>query len=347
MRERRDAACFGIVRVHTVRWARLAAGLQSRRCGIAWVQAFVPCSADRRRSRATHGPIRYDGLVGPGSVMWAVHGDAATIVGGLRALLVQTLHPLVMAGVADHSDYRSDPLGRLHRTVSFLGDVVFGSTAEADAAVEAVKKMHRRVTGVAPDGRPYSADDPHLLSWVHCTLVESFWQCRVRYGAAPLPSGSADGYVAEMAEIGRRLGAEDPPTDASALRARLTAFIPELDVSHQAREATRFLLWPQVPISARMPYTALLGAAIGTLPDFARRMLGVQVPRLAHSLMAHPSAVLVLRVLGWALGPHPEIAAAEAACKPTSDETASEHSLGDLNGVERGPFAQVVPRHEQ
>lgn len=289
----------------------------------------------------------YDGLAGPGSAMWAVHGDAATIVGGLRALLVQTLHPLVMAGVADHSGYRGDPLGRLHRTASFLGDVVFGSTAEADAAVEAVKKVHRSVTGVAPDGRPYAAADPHLLSWVHCTLVESFWQCRVRYGATPLPSGCADGYVAEMAEIGRRLGAEDPPTDAAALRARLTAFMPELHVNHQAREAARFLLWPQVPAVARLPYTVLLGAAAGTLPGFARRMLGIRIPRPVDALLAYPGGVLVLRVLGWALGPHPEIAAAEAACRPGSDEAASGHGLGYLDGVESGPFAQVVPGHEQ
>ncbi len=257
----------------------------------------------------------HDGLAGPGSAMWAVHGDVSTMVGGLRALLVQTLHPLVMAGVADHSDYRDDPLGRLHRTSAFLGATTFGTTAEAVAAIETVRRVHDHVNGAAPDGRPYSAHDPHLLSWVHCSEVESFWLCRVRYGAKPLTAADGDRYVGEMAEIGRRLGAEDPPRDMAGLTARLKAFRPELEVNHQARDAVRFLLWPRVPAAARPPYAALFAAAVGMLPRFARRMLRLPMPPLADPLLVRPSAELVVRTVRWALGPRPEIAAAEAEAK--------------------------------
>ncbi|MDE0269083.1 MAG: oxygenase MpaB family protein [Acidimicrobiaceae bacterium] len=254
----------------------------------------------------------FDGLAGPGSAMWVVHGDVATIVGGLRALLVQSLHPLAVAGVVDYSDYRQDPLGRLHRTAAFLGDVVFGSVNDANRAIDAVKKMHQKVNGVAPDGRSYAASDPHLLSWVHCTLIESFWQSRVRYGTSPLPPGSADRYVAEMAGVGHLLGVEDPPTSAAELTSRLTSFMPELEVNHQARDILRFLLWPKLPFVARVPYTILLGAAIGMLPEFVCQMLGVRFSRNVDLILVYPSAKILLRMMRWALGPHPEISAADS-----------------------------------
>ncbi|MEM9714223.1 MAG: oxygenase MpaB family protein, partial [Actinomycetota bacterium] len=121
-----------------------------------------------------------DGWFGPGSATWHVHGDLSMLVGGVRALLLQTLHPGAMAGVADHSSYREDPLGRLHRTGAFVGATTFGSTAEAEQAVEVVRTVHRRVVGTTPEGVPYSADDPHLLLWVHATEVDSFLRAHVR-----------------------------------------------------------------------------------------------------------------------------------------------------------------------
>lgn len=254
----------------------------------------------------------FDGIAGPGSAMWLVHGDISTIVGGLRALLVQALHPLVLAGVADYSDYRQDTLGRLHRTVSFLDDVIFGNKVEAVAAFEAVKQIHKSVKGVAPDGRSYNASDSHLLSWVHCTLVDSFWQSRIRYGATPLTAETADRYVAEMAEVGYSLGVENPPDNAAELSARLTAFIPELEVNHQTREIVRFLLWPKLPAASRIPYEVFLAAAIGLLPGFTQRMLGLRISQPVESMLVYPTAVIFLRTIAWALGPHPEIAAYES-----------------------------------
>ncbi len=261
----------------------------------------------------TRGDDLDDGLVGPGSASWAVHGDVSTMVGGLRALLIQTLHPLVMAGVADHSDYRADPLGRLHRTSLFLGATTFGTTAEAVAAIETVRRVHDRVNGTAPDGRSYSAHDPHLLNWVHCTEVDSFLQCRKRYGATPLPADADDRYVAEMADIARRLGAPNPPMDAAGLAHQLDKFRAELAVNHQTKDAIRFLMWPKVPLAARLPYLVVLGAAVTALPPYARRMLGLRLPPLVGRVFFEPFASALLRIVRWALGPRPEIKAAQAA----------------------------------
>ena len=127
-----------------------------------------------------------DGWFGPGSATWTVHGDLSMLVGGVRALLLQTLHPGAMAGVADHSSYREDPLGRLHRTGAFVGATTFGTTAEAEAAVEMVKAVHRRVVGTTPEGVPYTAADPRLLLWVHATEVDSFLRAHRRYGAVTI-----------------------------------------------------------------------------------------------------------------------------------------------------------------
>ena len=127
-------------------------------------------------------------------------------VGGLRALLLQSLHPLAMAGVAEHSNYRDDPWGRLQRTSIFLAETTFGSAVDAQRAVDRVRGIHRRVHGVAADGRAYTATDPHLLEWVHIAEADSFLRAHQLYGAAPLDQAGRDGYVADMAEIAAKLG---------------------------------------------------------------------------------------------------------------------------------------------
>src|SRR4051812_49395664 len=121
-----------------------------------------------------------------------VHADSSMFIGGLRALLLQSLHPLAMAGVAGHSGYRGDPWGRLQRTSYFLAVTTFGLASDAEATVARVRGIHRRVQGVAPDGRPYAASDPHLLKWVHVAEVDSFLTTHQRFGAAPLSPDDAD-----------------------------------------------------------------------------------------------------------------------------------------------------------
>ncbi|MGI9597396.1 MAG: oxygenase MpaB family protein, partial [Acidimicrobiales bacterium] len=210
------------------------------------------------------------GLFGPASVAWRVHGDSAMLIGGLRALMLQTLHPLAMAGVSDHSDYRDDPWGRLHRTGRFIGATTYGNTEAAERVIGTVRAVHERVEGFAPDGRPYSANDPHLLLWVHATEVDSFLAGYRRYGSGRLTDAEEDRYVAEMSEVAERLGAEDVPRTSAQLADTLEMFRAECAPGDQARECMRFLLLPPVPLAARGAYGLMSAASIGLLPTWAQ-----------------------------------------------------------------------------
>lgn len=258
------------------------------------------------------------GWFGPGSATWRVHGDLSMFVGGLRALLLQTLHPLAMAGVADHSDYRADPWGRLHRTGEFVAATTYGDSAAAERAVALVRRIHERVVGIAPDGRPYAATDPHLVTWVHVTEVDSFLAAHQRYGVRPLDPVDADRYVAEMAQVCEALGGEAPPTDVAGLRSWIDGVRPELAVGRQARDAVRFLLVPPVPLAARGAYGVISAAAVGLLPAWARRKLWLPTAPLADPLIVRPATRALLGGLGWALGPPPHRSAAEAAADPVA-----------------------------
>jgi uncharacterized protein (DUF2236 family) len=244
-------------------------------------------------------------LFAPGSAPWIVQSDVAMLVGGIRALLIQTLHPLVMAGVADHSDFRNDPLGRLQRTSKFVGVTTFGTLVEAEAAIATVRRVHDHITGHTPDGRPYEANDPHLLAWVHATEVDSFLRARHRYGTEPLAKGIADQYVADMGDIATRLGVIDPPRSTVDLSWALERFRPELEVGQQAHSTVRWLAAPPAPLPVRVPYAVLFSAAVALLPRYARRMLRLPVPPLAGPVFIEPAATGLLRILGWAMGTHP------------------------------------------
>ena len=200
-----------------------------------------------------------------------VHGDASMFVGGLRALLLQSLHPLAMAGIAQHSDYRGDPWGRLQRTSTFLAVTTYGTAADAQRAVDKVRGIHQRVRGIAPDGRAYHAADPHLLEWVHIAEVDSFLLAHQLYGAAPLDQRGRDGYVADTARIATALGVPDPPRTERQLAERIAAYRPELRGTDAARDAARFLLiTPPLPMAARPPYAVLAATAVAMLPAWAR-----------------------------------------------------------------------------
>ena len=250
-------------------------------------------------------PIDRDdpGLFGPDSITWRVHADPAMFIGGLRALLIQTFHPLTMAGVADHSEYRRDPLGRFQRTVQYVGTTTYGTTAEAERMIRAVRRVHGRVVGTAPDGRRYAANDPHLLDWVHLTEVESFLGAYQRYSTRPLDAEDADRYVAEMALLGQLIGAEQPPTSVAEMQAAMARFRPELHIGRQARDAVRFLLVPPFPLVARPAYGIVAGAAVSLLPSWARRMLWLPIAPGVEPLVVRPAATALMRVLGWALSP--------------------------------------------
>jgi uncharacterized protein (DUF2236 family) len=245
------------------------------------------------------------GWFGPGSAVWQVHGDPAMIVGGVRALMLQTLHPLAMAGVAEHSDYRHDPLGRLHRTGGFIGMTTFGTTPVAEQAIAQVRAIHPYVKGVAPDGRPYRADDPELLTWVHVALVDSLLWAYRRYGARPLRAADADRYLEEYAVVALELGAEWVPTSVAAVRQYLRDIRPELHAGRQAGETVRFLLNPPLPLVIRPPYSLVAAAAVGLLPGWARRMLALPTVPLVDRVAVRPAVTAMLRTAGWVLGPPP------------------------------------------
>ena len=252
------------------------------------------------------------GLFGPGSAVWKVHGDPAMLIGGVRALMLQTLHPLAMAGVAEHSNYREDPFGRLHRTGAFLGATTFGTTATAQRAIAQVRAIHPHVKGTAPDGRPYSADDPHLLAWVHVALIDSLLAAYQRYGTTRATSGELDRYVDEMTQIPLALGSEPVPTSVAELQEWLQAVRPELHAGRQAKETVRFLLAPSVPLIMRPPYAVVAAAAVGLLPGWARAMLWLPRVPLVETVAVRPATTAMVRMLGWALGP-PQVPAMTAA----------------------------------
>ena len=257
---------------------------------------------DAARQQAEFDAAATDRWFDDDAVIRRVHADSAMFVGGLRALLLQTLHPLAMAGVADHSDYRTDPWGRLQRTARFLAATTFGSAEQAEAAVARVHEVHEHVVGVAPDGRPYRANDPHLLRWVHVAEVDSFLAAYRRYGAEPLTAGDADEYVAQMAGIARSLGVPAPPESVRSLADQLRSFRSELHGTRQARDVARYLLWqPPMPLAARAPYSVLAASAVGLLPRWARLPLGLPWLPVAETVVVRPAGEAVTRTLRWAL----------------------------------------------
>jgi uncharacterized protein (DUF2236 family) len=254
-----------------------------------------PPVRDRRR------PDDDPGLFGPDSVTWRVHGDAAMLVGGLRALLLQMLHPLAMAGVADHSDYRHQPGRRLARTALYVATTTYGTTEQAEQAITTVKRVHASVVGTAPDGRPYDASDPHLVAWVHHAEVDSFLRAYQRYGPEPLGPEAADRYVEEMAVLCARLGGEPAARSVAELRAYFRSVRPELRGGAQARDAVRWLMVPPLPLAARPAYAVIAPAAVGLLPGWARRELWLPLLPGVDPVLVRPAARALVRTLTWAV----------------------------------------------
>ena len=259
----------------------------------------------RERIHGRPGPRWFE----PDSPIGRVHGDASMFIGGIRALLLQTLHPAAMAGVAEHSDYRNDMLGRLARTSRFLAVTTFGHADDAQTAVEAVRAIHERVTGTLPDGTPYAATDPHLLGWVHVAEVDSFLRAHQVYGKRPLDAAERDLYVAQTAEVARRLGVTEPPTTEAELAEALEGYRVELLATDHAREAVRHvLLKPPIALPARPAYGVLVAAAIGLMPRWSRRPLRLPWLPVSERTVVRALGTAATGTLRWALGPGRESA---------------------------------------
>jgi uncharacterized protein (DUF2236 family) len=241
------------------------------------------------------------GYFGPGSAAWAVHGGLPTLVGGIRALLMQALHPGALAGVTEHSRFEQDALGRLAGTTQWLTVVTFGDTAAADRECARVRGMHRRVNGsYVVDGREreYAATDPDLLRWVHVAFTDSFLAAHRVWGG-PIPGGE-DAYVREWAKAGELVGVVDPPRSVVQLRAQLDAFRPDLRGDAPARRMAGFIRNAPIPLAGRPGYAVLFAGAVSTLPVDYRSLLGLPSLPLA---VTRPSVAALLGGLGLALGP--------------------------------------------
>jgi uncharacterized protein (DUF2236 family) len=273
-----------------------------RRVVIAGLVGAIGEDADALRIYDT--PAGDPGLFGPDSLVWDVHADlGAMLIGGFAALMLQSLHPLAMAGVADHSQYHEDPLGRLRRTARFVAGTTFGPSALAEDLIAKVRGVHDRVEGTAPDGRHYSANDPALLTFVHVSEVTSFLHAYQRYGPRPLLRAEKDRYVADVAVVAERLGARDVPRTVGDARAYLLDHRHDLALGSDAEDAIAFL---RQPIGTRpsevIAHRIVTDAATGLLPAYARALLPRGLRASAPSA-ATVGGALFATTLRLAIGP--------------------------------------------
>jgi uncharacterized protein (DUF2236 family) len=224
-----------------------------------------------------------EGLFGPSSVTWRLHADPMLGVAGLRALLLQALHPLAALGVSQNSSFRTDTWGRLTRTGDYLGVTTFGSTTEAMVTGARVRAVHRSLTATDPaTGRQFSMDEPELLLWVHCCLVDSVLSVLGRSGVRLTPQ-EADGYLHEQVRAAALVGLEAPqvPTDEVALGRYFRRLRPRLSSTAAAREEASYVIAPPIPARyaplARPAWSAVAGLAFASLPRWARRLYSIPV----------------------------------------------------------------------
>jgi uncharacterized protein (DUF2236 family) len=240
---------------------------------------------------------RADALFAPDSVAWRVNGDIVTMmIGGVSGLLLQMLHPAVLAGVWDHSDFRADMHGRLRRTAKFIAVTTYDHGANGQAAIDRVRRIHDRLGGTLPDGTPYRVSDPTLLAWVHVTETISFLNAWVRYGEPSMSEADQDAYLAEMARIGIALGADPVPTDRAGADALIQSMRGQLRADARTREVAALVMRQRIGGPAEGVAAGLvMSAGADLLPPWARRMHGMP----AASPLVHGGARALAKGLGW------------------------------------------------
>jgi len=274
--------------------------LVSRPIKSAIAAEVVALFNDRSRGEK---PVRRrpDGLFGPRSVAWRVHGDVTSMmVGGIAGLLLQMLHPAVLAGVWDHSNFRADMHGRLRRTARFIALTTYGGRDDAEAVIARVRRIHDHVHGTLPDGSPYAANDASLLAWVHVTEATSFLDAWIRYAEPGMSAADQDGYFAEMARIASALGADPIPRTRPEARDLVRAMRPQMVCDARTREVARLVLTQPARNLMAEPVQALtMQAAIDLLPAWAQRLHGLPAPMLSRPLV-RAGMLGVARTLRWA-----------------------------------------------
>lgn len=243
------------------------------------------------------------GLFGPQSACWRVHSDfTSMLVGGVSALLLQSLHPLALAGVWDHSNFRQDLLGRLRRTSAFVAGTTYAARADAERLIARVRGIHARVVGTAPDGRPYAAGDPALLTWVHVAEVSSFLAAYRRYVEPGMDLADQDRYYGEVAVLAEKLGATTVPRSARAVAEYFRALRPQLEYSGRAREIHRILMGARAPSLAAAPFGRMFRlAGVDLLPDWAQAMMGLDRGAGVRALFVRPAVRATAPLLRWGL----------------------------------------------
>lgn len=262
-----------------------------------------------------------EGFFAPGSAVWAVHGSNTAILAGVRALLVQALHPGALAGVHDHSRFREDPLGRLAGTIRWIYTVTYGSKEAATHASQWVSRLHTKVVGSYDDrnGVPhdYAANDPELLSWVHMAFADSFLAAYLAWGEGEVPGGP-DAYVREWATAGELMGVVDPPRSVAEMQDQLMEFDRRgiLERTARTEEVVGFIKRPPLFPVLRVGYPVLFNGAVGTLQPRFRELLGLRAPHVGPVYLptTRPAGVM-LGAIGRVLGDKP---------------VAEEHSLARL-----------------
>jgi uncharacterized protein (DUF2236 family) len=242
-----------------------------------------------------------DGLFAPGTVVRRVHGDVTSMmVGGVAGLLLQMLHPAVLAGVWDHSNFRADMHGRLRRTARFISLTTYGERAEAEAVIAHVRAIHDRVRGTLPDGRPYSANDPSLLAWVHVTEATSFLDAWIRYAESRMTMADQNRYFDEMARVAVAMGADPVPRSRAEARNLIAAMRPRMVCDDRTREVARLVLGGAQRNPVAEPLQALtMQAGVDLLPDWARRMHGLPSPLLSRPLV-RAGTLGIAQTVRWA-----------------------------------------------
>lgn len=235
------------------------------------------------------------------SVAWRVHGDVASMmVGGIGSLLMQMLHPSVLAGVWDHSNFRSDMHGRLRRTARFIATTTYADRHLAETMIERVRAVHDQVAGELPDGTPYRATDPALLAWVHVTETSNFLKAWIRYAEPGMSRADQDRYFAEMAMIGERLGADHLPQSRLEARSIIEKMRPQLEANTRTFEVAKLIMRDgDASILANLPRKLAAQAAIDLLPKWASDMHRFDLSPLERP-MVRAGTMGVAQTLRWA-----------------------------------------------
>lgn len=280
-----------------------------------------PATGDADRTPTGDGAGGDDeGWFGPESVAWRVHADASMFVAGMAAFALQALDPRAMAGVWDHSRFGTDFFGRTRRTAEFVQGVVYEPSAAAARRCLLLRGVHDRVVGRTPDGRPYSANDPELLEWVHVTEYLAIAAANRRFAAHPMSVAELDRYVAEVARVGAEVGVVDPPRSWADLEAAFRRHRPQLALGEQAATAVRFLEQPpMLALAARPPWRAVWAGAVACLPPAARALLRLDQPPVAEVAACR----VVVRALGRFLGEPASLRAARRRLGPDRESVAA------------------------